>query len=163
MPKFYEYVLKRLLPGGGEKGEVLTKKSHEDYDLQWEDIEARIPDHEWDNVSLRFEKPGGDWGEYTNLEGPVGPTGPKGPKGDTGPAGPQGPEGPKGDTGLQGPQGPEGAEGPKGDQGPRGPQGPEGPSGEGVSSGGSPGEILVKASIYDYETTWTNTIDGGYF
>lgn len=33
------------------------------------------PDHEWSGTRLRFELPSGDWGEWTDLRGPVGPPG----------------------------------------------------------------------------------------
>ena len=106
-------------------------------------------------------------------EGPEGPQGPQGPKGDTGETGPQGPQGPQGETGATGatgPQGPKGdtgetgatgatgPQGPKGDTGETGPQGPQGPAGEGVPTGGSTGQVLVKDSATDYDTSWT-TID----
>ena len=37
----------------------------------------------------------------------------------------------------------------------------EGPPGEGVPTGGDTGDILIKLSSTDYDTAWTNTIDGG--
>lgn len=38
MPKFYNYILKRLFPGGGNPGQILIKQSEDDYDVTWEDI-----------------------------------------------------------------------------------------------------------------------------
>jgi hypothetical protein len=37
----------------------------------------------------------------------------------------------------------------------------QGPPGEGVPTGGDTGDILIKLSGTDYDTAWTNTIDGG--
>ena len=100
-------------------------------------------------------------------EGPEGPQGPKGDAGATGPEGPQGPQGETGETGATGPQGPQGetgATGPTGPQGPQGetgatgPQGSQGPAGEGVPTGGSSGQVLVKDSATDYDTSWS-TLD----
>ena len=34
-----------------------------------------MPRHQWRGTNLRFEKPDGTWGKYTNLEGPAGKTG----------------------------------------------------------------------------------------
>lgn len=64
--------------------------------------------------------------------GATGATGPQGPKGDTGATGAQGPQGDKGDTGA------------KGDPG------------EGVPTGGTTGQMLVKASGADYDTEWVD-------
>lgn len=121
-----------------------------------------------------LQGPKGDPGERGEQgpkgpEGPQGEPGPKGdqglqgPKGDPGERGPEGPQGPKGDPGEQGPKGeigpvgPEGPRGPKGDTGetgPRGLQGQQGPAGPGVASGGLTGQVLVKNSTVDYDTTW---------
>ena len=98
----------------------------------------------------------------TGPQGPQGETGPQGPQGETGPQGPQGetgPQGPQGETGATGetgPQGPQGETGPQGPQGETGPQGPQGPAGEGVPTGGSAGQVLVKDSATDYDTSWTS-------
>ena len=101
-------------------------------------------------------------------EGPEGPQGPQGPKGDTGETGPEGPQGPQGEigeTGATGPQGPKGdtgetgatgPQGPQGETGATGPQGPQGPAGEGVPTGGSAGQVLIKDSATDYDTSWTS-------
>ena len=84
------------IPAGGNTGEVLTKKSDADYDVQW--------------------APGGGGG----VPGPAGPEGPAGPQG---PAGEQGPAGPAGPAGEQGPAGPAGEQGPAGPAGPAGADG----------------------------------------
>lgn len=39
------------------------------------------PGHEWQGSKLRFEKPGGGWGEYVELRGPKGARGDRGPGG----------------------------------------------------------------------------------
>ena len=39
-------------------------------------------------------------------------------------------------------------------QGPTGPQGQTGPSGQGVADGGTTGQVLVKNSSSDYDTSW---------
>jgi len=69
----------------------------------------------------------------------------QGPKGDTGATGP------KGEVGAQGPQGPQGAQGDQGDQGA---QGDQGPAGQGVPSGGTANQVLLKDSGTDYDTSW---------
>lgn len=38
--------------------------------------------------------------------------------------------------------------------GPQGIQGPVGPAGVGIAAGGEPGQVLTKASLTDYDTTW---------
>ncbi len=53
----------------------------------------------------------------------------------------------KGDTGATGPQGPQGVQGPKGD------------TGEGVPTGGTTGQVLIKSSDADYDTEWGNIDD----
>lgn len=99
--------------------------------------------------------------------GPVGPQGEQGIQGETGATGPQGPTGatgPAGATGATGPEGPQGPAGPQGEQGvqgPQGPAGPQGPVGQGVPSGGTTGQVLVKSSNNDYETEWENPTDLG--
>ena len=40
MPKLYKHILKRLVPSGGNKDQVLTKKSGDDFDLEWKDVET---------------------------------------------------------------------------------------------------------------------------
>ena len=72
------------------------------------------PAHEWLGEALRFKKPDGSWGTYTNLkgnqgvQGEVGPQGPQGLPGINGAAGAIGPQGPQGDVGPQGLMGPTG-------------------------------------------------------
>lgn len=63
--------------------------------------------------------------------------------------GPPGPPGPQGIQGIQGPKGATGA------TGPQGPTGPAGADGVGVPTGGTPGQVLSKASGTDYDTEWT--------
>jgi Collagen triple helix repeat (20 copies) len=110
-------------------------------------------------------------------QGPAGATGPQGPQGipgEQGIQGPQGPQGLPGETGAQGPQGlpgNDGAQGPQGIQGPAGAdgaQGPQGPQGEqgiqgeqGVLTGGTTGQVLVKASDDDNDMAWVTP--GGPF
>lgn len=93
----------------------------------------------------------------TGPAGPKGDPGPQGPKGEQGPIGPMGPAGPqgeKGDTGATGPQGPAGATGPAGPTGPEGPVGPKGDPGEGMPTGGSNGQMLVKDDTVPSGTRW---------
>jgi hypothetical protein len=45
--------------------------------------------------------------------------------------------------------------------GPTGPTGATGATGPGVPSGGTANQILTKVNGTDYNTTWSNTIDGG--
>ena len=66
-----------------------------------------------------------------------------GPKGPQGPAGPQGPVGPVGPVGAEGPQGEPGA---------------PGEDGAGVPDGGTAGQVLVKASATNKDTTWGDFI-----
>lgn len=93
------------------------------------------------------------WEALAQLFGPTGPTGPQGERGfpstvtgPTGPTGAQGPTGPTGPTGA--------ASTVTGPTGPTGPIGPQGDNGFGVPAGGTPGQILIKASETDYELTW---------
>ena len=44
-----------------------------------------------------------------------------------------------------------------------GPQGPSGTQAGALPTGGDPGNILVKTSNANYDTTWTATLDGGTF
>lgn len=100
-----------------------------------------IPEHEWDETQLHFQKPDGTWGSSVDLkgdkgdegpqgpEGPEGPVGPEGSQGLQGDPGPQGPEGPQGPDGSAGPPGQDGAPGPKGDKGDEGDEGDPGPAG----------------------------------
>ena len=49
--------------------------------------------------------------------------------------------------------------------GPQGPAGPIGPSGDaaGLPTGGDPGNILMKSTYANYESSWAPTLDGGTF
>lgn len=71
----------------------------------------------------------------------------------------KGEKGDKGDTGAQGIQGEKGDRGEKGDTGAQGIQGVQGETGAGVADGGTTGQVLVKASNTDYDTTWKDTTD----
>lgn len=106
-----------------------------------------------------IQGPKGDTGE-TGAIGPEGPQGERGPQGPKGEKGETGAIGPQGEQGIQGERGPQGIQGPKGDQGDVGPQGPQGVAGKdgadgnGVVSGGSTGQALVKKSNANYDTEW---------
>jgi hypothetical protein len=63
-------------------------------------------------------------------------------------------QGPQGEVGPQGPTGPQGQTGPQGETGPQGPTGP------GVPSGGSTDQFLVKVDGTDYNTKWSDAVDG---
>lgn len=156
------------IPPGGTTGQVLTKKSDEDYDAEWKDPQGGgggtgedggyyTPSVSEEGVlSWTASKPSMPAVPSANVQGPagpagpqgaVGPEGPEGPQGETGAQGPQGSPGPQGEQGPEGPQGPKGepgdtgAQGPKGDPGPEGPQGPKGDPGEPGAQGpqGDPG------------------------
>ena len=129
------------IPAGGNTGDVLTKKSDADYDVQWEQGGGGVPG------------PAGP-------EGPAGPAGPAGPEGPAGPAGEQGPAGPAGEQGPQGPAGPAGEMGPAGPAGPAGEQGPAGPAGE----QGPAGPAGQNAVMHKFNTLneFALTNDGSY-
>lgn len=91
--------------------------------------------------------------------GVPGPVGPQGPQGPTGPQGPAGATGPKGDTGATGATG---ATGPAGADGADGAAGATGPAGPGLATGGTTGQILVKASGTDYDTAWVDRDPGAW-
>jgi hypothetical protein len=44
-----------------------------------------------------------------------------------------------------------------------GPQGPSGIAAGGLPTGGDPGNILLKSSYANYESTWAANLDGGTF
>ena len=104
----------------------------------------------------------------TGQLGPAGPTGPAGPSGNdgatgaTGADGSNGSDGADGATGATGPQGATGATGPAGSNGSVGATGSTGAAGaigatgEGVPTGGSTGQALVKVSGTDYDTEWAD-------
>lgn len=56
----------------------------------------------------------------------------------------------------QGEQGIQGEQGPQGETGPQGEQGEKGDPGEGMPSGGTTGQMLVKATDADYDTEWVD-------
>lgn len=146
------------IPPGGTTGQVLTKKSDEDYDAEWQDPQGGggggtgedggyyTPSVSEEGVlSWTASKPSMPAVPAANVQGPAGPAGPRGEIGPEGPEGPQGnpgAQGPQGNPGPQGKQGPEGPQGPKGDPGDIGPEGPQGPKGEPGNPGpqGEPGE-----------------------
>ena len=76
-------------------------------------------------------------------------------KGGTGATGPQGANGAPGATGPQGPQGPQGV---VGATGPAGPTGATGPAGPGVAAGGTSGQVLIKNSAANYDSTWSSLL-----
>ena len=79
---------------------------------------------------------------YMNTQGIKGE---KGDKGDTGAQGIQGEKGDKGDKGDTGEQG---------EQGIQGIQGIQGEPGEGVPTGGTIGQVLMKSSSTDFDAAW---------
>lgn len=106
----------------------------------------------------------------SSIPGPAGPIGPQGPAGAngldgvTGPMGPQGltgPQGPAGVNGLDGATGPMGPQGPAGLTGPQGPAGTPGANGQGVSAGGTTGQVLAKVNGTDFNTQWVTPSAGG--
>ena len=56
---------------------------------------------------------------------------------------------------ITGPQGPQGA------RGATGATGPQGPAGQGIPTGGTAGQVLVKRSGTDYDTNWATPTSGG--
>ena len=72
----------------------------------------------------------------------------------TGPPGSPGPAGPQGATGSQGPTGATGDTGAKGEPGAQGSPGP------GIPPGGTPGQVLVKSTVNDYEYAWADQAGG---
>ena len=104
------------------------------------------------------------------LDGATGPMGPQGIQGPQGPAGangldgatgPMGPQGPAGVNGLDGATGPMGPQGPAGLTGPQGPAGTPGANGQGVSAGGTTGQVLAKVNGTDFNTQWVTPSAGG--
>lgn len=175
------------IPPGGTTGQVLTKKSDEDYDAEWQDPQGGgggtgedggyyTPSVSEEGVlSWTASKPSMPAVPAANVQGPAGPAGPRGEIGPEGPEGPQGnpgAQGPQGDPGPQGEQGPEGPQGPKGDPGNIGPEGPKGDPGPqgapgakgdpgvGVPAGGTVGQVLTKSGAGDYETEWQDPQGG---
>lgn len=107
----------------------------------------------------------GDKGD-TGEPGAKGDRGEKGDKGDQGERGEQGEQGiqgvpgEKGEKGDRGEQGVQGEKGDKGDTGATGATGAKGDPGEGIATGGTPGQVLVKASTTDYATRWMDILPG---
>ena len=93
--------------------------------------------------------------------GPIGPQGPAGANGLDGATGPMGPQGPAGVNGLDGATGPMGPQGPAGLTGPQGPAGTPGANGQGVSAGGTTGQVLAKVNGTDFNTQWVTPSAGG--
>ena len=96
------------------------------------------------------------------VPGNDGAPGADGAKGDTGETGPRGDPGLPGATGAKGDQGEPGEPGQTGNEGPpgqQGEQGVQGVPGQGVSTGGTLGQVLAKLSSDDYDTGWVNQID----
>lgn len=81
-----------------------------------------------------------------------------GTPGAEGATGPQGPTGATGPTGTAGVQGATGATGTQGVTGATGVQGATGPAGPGLPAGGTTGQLILKNSATDYDTSWTSTI-----
>ena len=76
-------------------------------------------------------------------------------KGATGATGATGPQGANGATGATGPQG---VAGPTGGTGPAGATGATGAAGPGVAAGGTSGQVLIKNSAANYDTTWSSLL-----
>ena len=89
--------------------------------------------------------------------------GPQGNIGDTGPTGPQGNIGVTGPQGVAGDTGPTGPQGNIGVTGPTGPQGNIGVTGPGLSTGGTTGQVLIKNSSDDYDTSWSTLSAAGSY
>ena len=99
----------------------------------------------------------GDQGVPGN-DGAPGADGAKGDTGETGPRGDPGLPGAKGDKGDQGEPGEPGQTGNEGPPGQQGEQGIQGVPGEGVSTGGTVGQVLAKLSSDDYDTGWIDQL-----
>jgi len=89
-------------------------------------------------------------------QGLPGEPGQQGEQGVPGEQGEQGIPGEKGDQGLPGEPGQQGEQGVPGQQGE---QGVPGVPGQGVSTGGTIGQVLTKLSSNDYDTGWIDQID----
>ena len=102
----------------------------------------------------------GDTGPQ-GIQGPQGPQGVQGVKGDTGATGPKGDKGDQGIQGIQGIQGVKGDTGGQGIQGIQGPKGDKGDAGQGLPTGGTTGQQLVKLSSADYDYNWQTPAGAG--
>ena len=107
MPRFYEYVLKRLVPGGGNKGQVLSKKSDKDHELVWGEVTDESSWHDGAGTPGEllgsegdyyldkdsgdvYRKTGGTWGDpISNIRGPKGKKGIRGSRWYSGTESPQ--------------------------------------------------------------------------
>lgn len=117
----------------------------------------------------------------TGPQGPTGATGATGPQGPTGATGATGPAGERGPRGYDGPAGADGVspevtiaaitgghavkitdvDHPEGQifNVMDGEEGQQGPAGEGVPTGGTTNQVLIKSSSTDYDTEWNNLIN----
>ena len=99
------------------------------------------------------------------IQGATGSQGIQGNPGADGADGADGAAGAKGDTGAAGADGADGADGNDGAQGIQGATGPQGAAGadaqNGIPSGGSAGEALVKTNGDDYSVEWAAATGGG--
>ena len=178
----------KVLPAGGNRGQVLGKLSSDDYNVGWINqsgggggSSVYVDPILTEGVKIAEIEVDGLTSDLYAPEAIPGPRGPQGPQGIQGPQGPQGIQGKTGATGATGPQGPQGIQGETGPQGPQGekgetgatgPQGPQGipgtngapgatgPAGPGVAAGGTTGQVLAKASNTDYDTKWVNQSGG---
>jgi hypothetical protein len=119
---------------GGTTGQVLAKKSNTNYDTEWIDNSGG-----GSTVSVNVGKtltgqPGTDASVTNSGDETNVILNFTIPRGDTGPQGPQGKQGP---TGAPGPAGPGGA------------------------PGGTPGQVVAKKSITNYDTEWIDNSGGG--
>lgn len=167
----------KVLPAGGNRGQVLGKLSNDDYNVGWINQSGgggggssvyvdpvltegvKIAEIEVDGVTSDLYAPEAIPGPQgpqgpQGIQGPQGQQGEKGDTGETGATGATGPQGPQGIQGATGPQGPQGIQGETGETGATGPQGEQGPAGPGVPTGGTTGQILTKASASNYDTAW---------
>ena len=94
----------------------------------------------------------------TGLTGATGPQGIQGLSGATGTVGTTGAQGPIGLTGATGATGPAGTQG---IQGLTGATGPTGANGQGVPTGGTANQVLVKVNGTDYNTQWVTPSTSG--
>lgn len=146
------------LPAGGTTGQVLKKRSGNDYDTTWANesgggggtISANVEQTATGAVITITDTSGTTTATVTNGEkGADGTPGAKGDKGDKGDTGPQGP------AGETGPQGPQGLKGETGEQGPKGDTGDTGPKGETGASGATFTPTVSSAGVI----SWTNDKD----
>lgn len=155
------------VPAGGTTGQVLTKKSDENYDVEW--VTPTGGGGGSSTVSVNVgETTTGDPGTQASVTNSgdtenvvLNFTIPRGDKGDKGEKGDPGAQGPQGEPGANGEQGPQGPQGEPGQDGAEGPRGTQGEPGVGVPTGGTTGQVLTKKSNGDYDTQWVNQTGGG--